>query len=479
MGGYGGEVPPITSPPPRPIWGGVPGMGSNPGQVFQPGVSGPGYGNTPATSPSTPESPTRTGVVGGGQPWFSNLWSMINQDPQYGEVFASRTPADAAMTNDMVARSNIQAPNYSGFGDVNPESGVSGALSGLLASRATQMPNELSYGGVNPTMPGATAGLDNQAAGLASNMLANPSRFDNDLFNQMLQTTMRDLDQRQSRDRLNLLRDSNRRLGPNSGQLTNEYIDLDSEYDFNRHRMATDLLSQAASTQAGDWLAAISAGRGVSGDIFGREQGLRDELRGERGFERDTDIYNQSAFGEATDRLAGITGQLYGQEAGLRGEARTERDFDFNTARTGFADTLAANQDQRSAQNQLFGQDALMRGEMRTERDFDRTAWNDRLNNLANYGQIDRQLGRDAMDDYFREWAAEISGNESLARIDQGAFSNNLALAMLIAQLQATGNPDIDASNFPPGMTGVPRTGAPGYTGGSTSTRTGTATPRR
>ncbi len=463
----------------RPYWPGTPGstgmQQQNPGQNYQPGTSGPGANNTPSNT----QNPSRTGVVGGGgQPWFSNLWSMINTDPQYGEVFSSRTPADAAMTNEMVSRSNIRAPQYN-FGPVDPQAGASDVLSGMLAGRAAQMPGELNYGGVSPNMPGESAGLDAQSAGLASNMLANPSRYDNDMFNQLLQTTMRDLDQRQDRDRTNILRDSNKRLGPNSGQLTNEYIDLDAEYDFNRHRMATDLLDRAAQTQASDKLAAIGAGRGVSGDIFGRDLTMRDELRGERGFERDTDIYNQQAAGTAQDRLASVASQLYGQEAGRRGEARTERDFGFNQQRAGFNDTLAANSAQMAAQNQLFGQDASMRGEARTERDFDRTARADRLNEFANYGNIDRQLGRDAMDDYFREWSSEIAGNESLARIDQGAFSNNLALAMLIAQLQATGNPDIDASDLPPAVTGQSGASPPGYTGGVTGQHSGTAVPRR
>lgn len=280
---------------PTNVWGANQGYPAGAGR--QPGAPGaavpPGsVVNNGPPSPSDEYNPTRSAVVGGGNaPWLSNLWSAIQQQPNFGAV--------------------------------------------------------------NPSMPGGTADLNQASVDFAKQGLANPSRYDNDLFNQLMQSGMKELETRQKGDRLDLLRDSASRLGPRSGQLTNEYIDLADRYDTRRHDMVTGLLREAATTQAGDRLAALQGAQQVGSNVFGQEQSLR-------------------------------------------GETRQEREFAMN----------------------------------------DRAR---KVNELIQYGAIDRQLGRDAMDDYFRWYQAEIAGNESMARLAMQEFMNTIALAQLQANLPSDG----------------------------------------
>lgn len=302
----------------------------------RPRMPGPPPEGTPNTPPGTVPPPGGSVVPGGVQPINPNILPGINPSQDGTARTGDFQDSDRNGVDD-----RDQAP--AGGGAAQPPNWYDRLW------ETTQ--NRPEFQSIDPTMPEATQNLMGGAGDLAQEMLRNPSRYDTDLFNTLLDSGMSRLSQAQEKDRLDLLRDSNRRLGPQSGQLTNEYIDLGAEYDRNRHDFVSGLAREAALTQSQDRLAALSGARGVAGDVYGQERGLRDEQRGER-------------------------------EAGNR--------------------------------------DRLQQ-----------------IGELEGFGQVDRQLGRDAMDDYFRHVQTEQGLNESKARLQQGEFSNSLALAALYNQLGA------------------------------------------
>lgn len=307
---------------------------------------------------STPQNPD----------WYGQLWGMTQNQPEFGGVAAAPSAQTQGLTDRLAAVGNQAAPQIGG------------------------------YNAVDPTIGAQTQGLNQGSTDLAMQMLSQPTRYDTDLFQQLFQGGLAELDQRNERAKVDTLRDSTRRLGPQSGQLTNEYIDLEAEFGQQRTGLLNNLAREAALTQMQDRLGALQGAQGVSGQLFGQDQSLRGEQRTERGFQRDTDVFNVGQQNQQADRLQSIQGQNFAQDQSLRGEERQERDF-------GVQDRL---------------------------REF---------NEVDRFGQVDRQLGRDAMDDYYRQQGAESQSNEALARLMQSEFANNMALAQLFANMPGAVDP--------------------------------------
>ena len=325
----------------------------------------------------------------GGPPnWYDRLWQLVTEQPNFGTVSPTISNQLAALRTD-------------------------------LMGRAQQMPETLQYGRIAAENPALVAALEMGGGGnvgmaqFAQDLLNQPTRYDTELFQQLLDIGLSRLDEAAERDRLNILRDSAMRLGPYSGQLTNEYIDLAAEYGRQRNELLANLAREAALTQMQDRLAALQGARGVASDIFGRAQSMREEERGERAFQRDTDLLNQAARERATDRLAQIASQIFGEEAALRGEAREERDFQV-------ADRLR------------------------------------RLQELQQFGAIDRQLGLDARDTEFQRLQLEHQMNMDRLRAMQQEFMNALALAQLFANLPADVTGGTTPYSRPPTDVGSP-----------------------
>lgn len=303
---------------------------------------------------------------------FLNDWIA---DPNHHAQYRQSQPAGGTQTGYQTTGTTT--------GVVTPQGGGGGQAPGApdwYDQWWNAVENQPQYPDVNPSMPGATQALNDRLAQFAAQMLDQPTRYNTDLFNQLLDNGLQKLDQHQQADELNLRRDALRRLGPNSGQLSNEYIDLANQYDVNRNDLLTNLAEQAANTQAQDRLAALQGAGSVSGNIFNEGAELRNEARQERAFDQ-------------SDRLANMT-------------------------------------------------------------------------ELSNFANMDRLLGRDSMDDYFRQLSAEQQANLANAQLMQQQWANNIGLAQLWASLQGSigGMPDYPGGQTPTGgapPTAVPSDGSP------------------
>jgi hypothetical protein len=225
-----------------------------------------------------------------------------------------------------------------------------GANAPWLSNLWNTVNNQPRYGSVNPETSQGLGQLNDRSQQFAMDMLNNPTRYDTDLFKQLLDHGLGRIDQSAEKDRLNTLRGSLKRLGPNSGQLTNEYIDLAAEHGNQRTGLLNNLLREAAMTQSQDRMAALNGASGWSN-------------------------------------------QMFGQGAALRGEQRQERDFQ--------------------------SQDRLRQ-----------------INELLGFGNVDRQLGRDAKDDWFREWDMGMKEDQIYTQMMQQEFMNAIGLSQIFNNMR-------------------------------------------
>lgn len=450
------------------------------------------YGDLLGSQPGFRGVAPGSSTVGSARGVLDDYLGMIGNQPGFeGVAPGSSTMGDADNAFDMYMGLLGNQPGFQGV-DVPGGVDTSASEEALDWYRRAVMDSPEFYD-VAPGMSAGTSGLDDQLLGYTEDWLDTPSRYDTELFNQLWESGLGNLDAAQDRRMQEILEGSNQRLGPASGQLTNQYIDLEAEYARDRSDLLAGLAREQALTYGEDRAAAYGAGAGLVSDRFGREQGLRDEQRTERSDELGYSLANKGAledYGRFTregeqldlergqslrdeergelereyqrylDQLTGaergtelgldVSGMRFGQESAIRDEARTERDTEYDR----YLDRLMAQErgaslgldfsreefdqgsalrsedrlerdteynrylDQLTGAERGFGmagdltreqydQERGLRDEQRTEREVEYGREQDRLDRIGEFGQYDRQLGRDATDDYFNQVAAD------------------------------------------------------------------------
>ena len=241
----------------------------------------------------------------------------------------------------------------------------------------------------------SSAAMGRQGAGMTTNDLGTVAQRRNEALSQAARGLSADSAGMQVQDRLSALQAATGGFGALAGA----------------DQAQADAGFRGASLGSQNAMNSISALRGLSQDQFG----LSDVARQEGVQDRNYGLNRSDAF-------SGLSNQVFGQGQGLRNENRTDQGNQFSRETSNFDAARQQLGDAAGLEQQVFGQGLTGRNELRGERDFQ--------SGQAQQG-IDNAIEQRKLEDYLQGTGFDRNLSEQGQLFDQGYAGDQLAANQL------------------------------------------------
>ena len=369
------------------------------------------------TIQTRPATPPRAQLPAGGQIQMTDAGGQRPRSfPGFtdlrGTTIRPSTGGATSQTQNMTTTlaSRLMGGGLPGFQGVAPANyGAARGYLGQAAGQAGQMQIGQQYGSVAPGSytPG---GDTSQVRDMVLRALGNANGVDR---SQLALNTF-DLLQRQTepqyQQELRQVGQRNAALGRlGAGMVTNELMDVTAQRQRDLAQAREQLANDAAGQTLADRLAQLNAASGVFGQFGGEDRAnagmqldLRNEARGERQFNVDTDALRAQLAGQR----AGLYSNLAGQEGDFAtqgySQRANERDARDQYALAGRGQDLSLLGQLGGLNQQFFGQDMTRDNALRSERDFQSSQAQQAIANALQQRMSEDALQNSAYNRYFQ-----------------------------------------------------------------------------